>query len=346
MTDPDIEVISLPMADGGDGFAKVMQHYLNTDLIISKTMDPLSRSIESFYQWQASHKRAIIETAAASGLVLLSEQERNPLLTSSKGTGLMIAEAIDKGAKEIVLGLGGTATNDGGIGILDALGFQFLDKDNQPLYPCGESLLKIVKIIPPTYLPDIQFTLASDVINPLYGKNGAAFVYAPQKGANDEMVELLDQGLRNLDRILIAQTGRHTAELPGSGAAGGIAAALSAYFSINIIKGIELVIDASRLKAYLKHVDLIITGEGKLDAQSSEGKVVGSIACIAQSHNKPCYAICGTIDNEFDNSSILGITKAFGIGNTNTSSEEKMQNAFQLLQQKAGEIVKGSGIAR
>ncbi len=342
MQDDDrFEIISLPMADGGDGFAQVMQHYLKTDRVQCKTIDPLFRSITSYYQWDSKNKRAIIETASASGLVLLDEKERNPFLTSSRGTGIMIMDAIAKGAKEIILGLGGTATNDGGLGILDALGFRCMDSNDQILAPIGENLLKLSRIIPPGKLPEISFILATDVVNPLFGENGAAMIYAPQKGASVEMVKILDQGLRNLDSVIIRHTKKQIANTPGAGAAGGIAAALMAYFDVTIVKGIELIFKASQLKTILKTVDMVITGEGKMDAQSTEGKVVGSIAQISQHYSKPCYAICGTIDFITDELYPPGITKAFEIGDKSLSLEEKIKNAYVLVQERAKELFRG-----
>ena len=181
-------VSEFPMADGGDGFALVLKHYLKTDTINCDTVDPLGRKINASFQWHEKQKAAIIEMAVASGLVLLKEKERNPLFASSLGTGLLIKHAVDKGAKKIVLGLGGSATNDGGTGILSALGFQFADEKGDHLNASGENLLRIKKIIPPSVVAQVKFEIACDVHNVLYGPNGAAYIYAPQKGADDEQV--------------------------------------------------------------------------------------------------------------------------------------------------------------
>ena len=334
------EVIEFPMADGGDGFAAVLQHYLKTDKIICNTVDPLGRDITASYQWDGENKIAIIEMAVASGLTLLKEQERNPLLTSTFGTGLLIEYAIEKGAKQIILGLGGSATNDGGTGILAALGFELVNESGDFLEPSGENLLHIRRIIPPSFIPAVKFEIACDVQNVLYGLQGAAYVYAPQKGANKEQVEFLDKGLKNLADIIKVQTGKDISYEPGAGAAGGIAAGLLSFFDVNMKKGIELIMEAGEIEKEISGADLVITGEGKIDDQSSEGKVVGYIASLAKKYGIPCIGFCGITELNESGIKKLGLKKIIALQEGSVTSKEAMTNAAVLLEQKATEILK------
>lgn len=259
------DVHLFPMADGGDGFAAVMKHYLQTKSIECQTVDPLNRRITASYEWDEANKTAVIELASASGLVLLKEDERNPLQTSAYGTGLLIQHAIDNGAKKIILGIGGSATNDAGIGILTALGFIFKDGNDKVVTPAGKNLSLIRSVTLPSSLPFIEFAIACDVTNVLFGKEGAAFVYAPQKGADENAVKILDEGLKHFATLINLQTGKDIAGFAGAGAAGGVAAGLSAYFPVQIISGAKLVIGLSGIEKHIKDAGIIIAGEGKLD---------------------------------------------------------------------------------
>lgn len=327
----NVDLHLLPMADGGDGFASVMRHYHHTTSISCKTLDPLGRPLSASYEWNGGSRTAIIELAVASGLVLLDKKERNPLFTSTMGTGLMIRDAISRSAQKIVLGLGGSATNDAGTGLLAALGFVFLDKDERPVVPNGDALLMIEKVVPPAALPGIVFQVACDVRNPLYGKEGAAFVFAPQKGADDAMVQKLDEGLRKFSRLLLQQTGRDISAIPGAGAAGGTAAGLMAFFSVDMQNGIELVAAASGMQQVIADADLLITGEGKLDAQSAGGKVVGYMAALARRHGVRCRAICGELDLDQSGLVAMGIDKAFSLVDVAGSRDLAIENARELL---------------
>jgi glycerate kinase len=338
--DQKAEIFLFPMADGGDGFAEVMKYYLQTDTIDCTTVDPLGRSISASYQWNPKAKVAIIEMAVASGLVLLKQEERNPLKTSTYGTGLLIKDAIDKGAKKIILGLGGSATNDAGTGILSALGFRFKNANDKLLEACGENLLQIKKIIPPSFVPDIKFEIACDVQNVLYGPQGAAYVYGPQKGADANAVELLDEGLKHFAGILKKQTGEDVADLPGTGAAGGIAAGLMNFFDVALKKGIHLIIEASGIKNKIAQAGLLITGEGKIDQQTLEGKVVSELSLLAYQHKIPAAAFCGIL--EADNSVIkqLGLQFIQSLTSPSVSKEEAMVHAGDLLTNKAAYFFK------
>lgn len=326
-----IQILEFPMADGGDGFATVMKHYLQTETIDCKTIDALGREINASYEWDNKQKTAVIEMAVASGLALLKKEEQNPMLTSTLGTGILIKNAIEKGATRILLGLGGSATNDAGMGILAALGFQFADKNEKLLAASGKNLSAVKKIIPPESIPAIQFQIAADVKNVLYGPQGAAYIFAPQKGANDVDVKILDEGLRNFALIVQAQTGRNISTIAGTGAAGGIAAGLMSFFDVDIKSGIELIVNNSNLIAALENADLIITGEGKIDAQTAEGKVIGYIAGLAREIKVPCKAVCGVLDLGAKELEELGLAAVLAIQDGSVSEAEAIKNAGELL---------------
>jgi len=335
MANKNAEVIELPMADGGDGFASVLEYYIKTEPVYCATVDPLGRTIDAGYQWDVKTKTAIIEMAVAGGLVLLKEEERNPLLTSTFGTGMLIKKAIENGAEKIILGLGGSGTNDGGTGILSALGFQLVSESGDLLKASGENLLPIRKIIPPSSVPQVKFEIACDVQNVLYGPQGAAVIYAPQKGANKVQVELLDKGLKNLAAIIREQTGKDVSTRPGTGAAGGIAASLLAFFDVRMKKGTEMIIEAGKIEKRIPGADLVITGEGKIDDQSGEGKVVGHIAALAKKYGVPCIGCCGI--TELDERAIkkLGLKKIISLQDGTVTHKEAMNNAAVLLKEKA-----------
>ena len=336
--DASADVMEFPMADGGDGFATVLQYYLDTQTVTCQTFDPLMRPMDASYQWDTHSKTAIIELAASSGLLLLSKQERNPLLTSTFGTGLLIKHAIAKGAEKIVLGLGGSATNDAGIGILAALGFKLFDKAANVLTPNGESLQYIYSVISPAIMPDINFEITVDVQNVLSSKNGAAFVYAAQKGATVKDIFVLDKGLQNFARIVQSQTRKDIDGFSGAGAAGGVAAGLMAYFDVRVSSGAQLLIERSSIKAQLKDCDLIITGEGKLDAQSLCGKVVAHIAKLANQYHIPVIALCGSVDINQQQINELGLLSAVGLADDSISEETATNNAASLLKDLAAKV--------
>jgi len=332
--DPAAGTFEFPMADGGDGFAAVMKYYMHTSTVACPTEDPLGRPLAVSLELKGD--TAIIELASASGLVLLQEKERDPLKTSTYGTGRMIQAAIDAGAREIILGLGGSATNDAGTGILAALGFQFHDKDGRPVKACGGNLRHIHAITAPALLPEIKFTIACDVQNVLYGPEGAAHVYAPQKGATPEGVTLLDNGLEHFAKLLK----KNVADIPGAGAAGGIAAGLMGFFDVRLEKGVQLVIDSSGIMDKLPHADLVITGEGKIDRQTEYGKVVSEIALAAALHHIPVIAFCGI--SETGDGTPLHLNAIRTIAPQGMPPEESMARAKGLLEAAAAAYFKSS----
>lgn len=338
LVDPEVNIYSFPMADGGDGFAAVLKYYRQTQTVNFATVDPLNRTINASYEWDEQNKTAIIELAVASGLALLKDEERNPLLTSTYGTGLLIDNALKKGAKKIILGLGGSATNDAGTGILKALGFVFLDANEKELKPLGGNLLLIKKIVRPAVLPNIIFEIACDVQNPMFGENGAAFVYAPQKGADIDGVHLLDKGLRQFNEILFQQTGKDTSQIAGTGAAGGIAAGLMCYFSVELKSGIDMVVLSSGIESVLPNANIVITGEGRIDDQSKEGKVVQKIAALAKQNSVPVIGLCGSLQLDILGIRQLGLDYASAICKEPSSLLSSINDAYYLLQQKAATI--------
>jgi glycerate kinase len=327
------EVWLFPMADGGDGFDEVMQYYLQTQTVDCNTVGPLMQPMHTTYQINTTTKTAIIALAAASGLVLLNNEDRNPLLTTTYGTGLMIKHAVAQGAEKIILGLGGSATNDAGMGILAALGFQLQDGNGNSLEPVGRNLQSISCIIPPPQVPSVNFQIACDVENVLFGRDGAAFVYALQKGASKDDIDILDKGLEHIANIIHQQTGRQVANVPGAGAAGGVAAGLLAYFECEIIPGANLVMEASKILQQINHTSLLITGEGKLDTQSSKGKVVQHIARLGKENHIPVMALCGMVEATPAQINKWGLYGAYPIMDGTISQEDAMDNAEVMLKQ-------------
>ncbi|MEY4278881.1 MAG: hypothetical protein RL377_885 [Bacteroidota bacterium] len=283
----------LPIADGGDGFADVCKHYLKTKTVKVKSTDPLFNKMVGYYEWNYQTKTAIIELAVCSGIALLPKHKKNPLLTSTYGTGILIKHAISKGAKKIILGIGGSATNDAGMGIANALGFTFFDKNGNELMPIGASLNHVHSIDAPEKMPKVSFDIATDVQNVLYGTNGAAYIYGPQKGANAHEVIQLDKGLRNIASIIKQTTKVNLSKVRGMGAAGGVTAMLFPFFKTRIISGINLVMEISNFNKHISNTDLLITGEGKIDDQSFQGKVVGAFLKHANMNKVDVLLVAG-----------------------------------------------------
>jgi glycerate kinase len=337
--DKNIEVEIYPMSDGGDGFAEILKFYRRTISQSLPSVDSLGREISSTYEWHEVEQIAIIELASCSGLAMLNKNERNPLRTSTYGTGLQIKNAIEKGAKKIMLGLGGSATNDAGIGILYALGFRFLDSTNKELKACGENLLYINKIISPSSLPPVLFEIACDVTNPLYGPMGAAFIFAPQKGADPKQVELLDKGLRNFANLIQQHTGKDVSNIPGSGAAGGIAAGLMVYFEVKLVGGTQVVIQASNIEDTLYNTNFIITGEGKIDKQTFYGKTITAIVNMGKKRHIPVIGLCGQLELKDTEWKDLGLSLTTTIHNGSMNEDDSIRTASQLLKEKIKSIM-------
>lgn len=292
--DSSITIQAHPLADGGDGSLELLASYMPLEKASVLTLDPLGRKLNASYLYRDN--KAFIELASASGYVLLEKNEKNPLYTSSYGTGLMMNHALDHGRNEIYLFLGGSATNDAGTGILSALGFGFLDQYGNKLLGRGENLEFIRSIERPPHkkLDQLKLTLLCDVENPLYGKNGAAFVYAPQKGADTSAVMSLDKGLRNFAQVMIDAGCKDPQKLAGAGAAGGIPAGLHCLLGGQMRSGSENFIHLTDFEKHLKKADIVISGEGCIDDQSFQGKVVSAVSNFCAKQNKTLVLFAGT----------------------------------------------------
>ena len=290
------QVGKVSVADGGEGTVDALRDSLGGRSVSCKVHDPLMREIEAVYTILADERTAVIEMASASGLTLLSAAERNPMRTSTFGTGEMIADALSKACDRFLVGIGGSATNDGGMGVFSALGYRFLDRDGRQLPPCGESLAKVAGIDSSSLNPRLHeavFTVACDVDTPFCGREGAAYIFAPQKGASAEEVEILDSGLENFASVISASLGRDISSVPGSGAAGGLGGAFLAFSDSRLKKGIDMVLDAIDFDSLIEGADAVITGEGRIDSQTFKGKTPFGVMCRARHKGIPVYAIGG-----------------------------------------------------
>lgn len=291
---PDAEIAMQPISDGGDGFLEALTYKGRGKLITTWCHDPLGRPIEADWAF-LNDGTAVIEMARASGLALLREHERDALGASSCGTGELVRAALEQAAARVVVGLGGSASTDGGTGLLSALGFRFLDSSGAPLPPGGGSLVKLDAIAPPQPIPDVEIVAACDVTNVLCGPQGAAAIYGPQKGASEEEVRVLDFGLRRLAEVAGRTFGRQTLDLSGGGAAGGTAAGMRACLGSVLIGGADYVLEKVELRRMTDGADLLITGEGRLDAQTMQGKIVGKALEMAADLRVPALLCCGVV---------------------------------------------------
>lgn len=297
-----IDIHSIPLADGGEGTVDALVKATNGLFIQTDSYNPLNAPISTYYGCNASKDLAFIEVAAASGFQLLSKEERNPYFTSSYGTGILIKDALQRGFRNFIIGLGGSATNDGGAGMLQALGLKLHDSQGKMLKPGGFYLGELQRVDDTELIKgfrDATFTIACDVTNPLFGPNGASLVFGPQKGASPEMTKLLDNNLSHWNKFLTQCSGKDIGVLQGSGAAGGIGAALMAFNSNSTLKsGFQILSEYSDLEKHMSRADLIITGEGRLDNQTFMGKTVGGIIEMAGKLNKKVAIIAGSVAPE------------------------------------------------
>lgn len=327
----------LPIADGGNGTLDVFLAAGGQRIRI-EVLDPLLRPIQADYGLLPGGQTAIIEMAQASGLELLAPHELNPLIASSYGTGQLMADALDRGVKRIIIGLGGSATVDGGMGCLQALGLRLLDARGDEVRPGGGRLNDIARVDDSGLAADwkeIDIIIASDVDNPTLGEKGAARVFGPQKGADPAMIELLEQNLRHCFTILFEQRGIDLRQVKGGGAAGAFAAGLMAFFSCKMTAGIELALEHSRFAEHLKDSDLVITGEGQIDAQTIDGKAPIGVARLAREHGLPTIALVGGINIDERRLHEAGIQAVFPIVDKPMSLQDALDNAEDLLRRAA-----------
>ncbi|MFS4468945.1 glycerate kinase [Maribacter sp. 2210JD10-5] len=338
---PNAEIIKLPLADGGDGTIQVIKEYLKAKSVKLTISDPFFRPREASYLFSKATKTAFIEMAEASGLKLLKEDERNCMSATSLGTGELIVDALAKGAKELILGIGGSATNDGGMGMAHALGFRFLDSDDNILQPIGSNLMYIKKIDASNVNPKLNNVIVKvscDVTNPLYGKNGAAQVYAEQKGANKAQIEVLDQGLRNYAKVLFEQYSINVQKIEGAGAAGGLGAGALIFLNGRLIRGIDLIKDIANFDDAIKDADWIITGEGKLDDQTIAGKTIAGVIKSANEKGIPVAALCGTVALSEKAKKQLGLTYFTAVSKGITDMDIAIKYAYKNVMRAASEF--------
>lgn len=337
---PDAAIDQVPMADGGEGTLEVLAALEGFTIHHKQVSDPLFRPVTAGFGLRGTS--AYVEMATASGLLLLPANERNPMNTTSLGTGELIKHCIEKGSDKIHLFVGGSATNDGGTGILAALGCEFLDDKGNILPPTGRSLSKIVSISMAKMVEVPEIVLVTDVRNTLCGPQGAAFQYAEQKGASpDEIVEL-DRGLENLALVIEQTSGIDVADREGVGAAGGVGACLVGLLDAKIQSGTDSLLAITGIANNVHNYDLVITGEGKLDEQTLQGKVVAGVARLAHEHSIDVLAICGV--NKLitaEQVQRLGIRGCAPLLRADTSIDECMRNASQLVTARTAELLSG-----
>lgn len=324
--EPTAEITKIAIADGGEGTLSALIETMGGEWCMVEASDPIGRPI--VVRYGVAGGRAIIESATASGLTLLKAKERNPLNTTTYGLGEVIRSALDSGHRDFIITLGGSATNDGGVGMLQALGYRFYDSYGNELRGGGKILDKIAKIDcqrAHSALGESRFTIASDVDNPLLGDQGATRIYSPQKGADSAMVELLERGMANYAKQVQKTLNKDFNNAKGAGAAGGLGYALLAFMGATMRSGIDIVIEATGLRERAKACDIIITGEGRLDRQTTMGKAPGGILRIAQELCKPVIAVGGTIAHckELDNSAFEAL---YAITPEGMSLDEAMQS--------------------
>ena len=328
---PNASIRTLPLSDGGEGALEVWEAMGAGKKVAVQTEDAQGRPLTAHY-FIFSDGNAWVALSQASGLVLLSPELRGPKKPSSYGTGVLIMDAISQGAKKITVGLGGSATNDGGSGLLQALGFLLEDSMGNPVKACGENLHRITRLQAPKNLPkNLKFEVACDVNNPLLGSQGATHIYGPQKGASPSDLLLLERGMEQWAKVLAGFAGKPIAETPGTGAAGGAAAGLMAGLQADLRPGFDLIAEAIQLDEALDWADVVITGEGMLDAQSLSGKATVSLCQRARARGCTTWVFAGRVEGELDSFCSVGVDHAVQIALPGVSVEESMARATEFL---------------
>jgi glycerate 2-kinase len=339
----ECEIIKMPVADGGDGILEVLRAHIPGKMEHVEAADPLfrKRPVQFFVSPQQS--LAVVEMAKVSGLAMLSEDQRNPEITTSYGTGEVIREALNTGIRNIHLGLGGSATVDGGMGIACALGVKFLDHDHRELPPVGSSLSMIRKMDLSgldNRLKHVKMDAICDVNNPLLGPNGAAHIFGPQKGATPEQVKALETGLENLAKVILHETGVDIRDVPGAGAAGGVGGALLGIFKAELRPGIDVVLELLDMESHIQDADLVLTAEGQIDTQTVRGKAPAGVARLAKKHNVPCIALAGSIGPVNQSVYDSGITAVFSLCPGPLTLSQAMEDGACHLSNLAEQIMR------
>lgn len=340
---PEVRLEAVPMADGGEGTVQSLVDATGGQILTTEVQNPLGVKISARYGILGDGATAVIEMAEASGLYLIKKEARNPLRTSTYGTGQLIRAALEGGCRKFILGIGGSATNDGGAGMARALGVRFLDREGRELAPGGGALGELAQIdvsgLDPR-LEECSFTVACDVDNPLCGPRGASFVFGPQKGAMPAMTEELDRNLARYAQIIQQDLGADVRDFPGAGAAGGLGAGMLAFLGADLKPGVEIVIEAVKLREKLAGADLVLTGEGQCDFQSVRGKAPFGVAKEAAKRGIPCIVIAGSIGRGAEELYEHGVTSIFSLADRPLSLEEAMSEAAQLMEKAAERIVR------
>lgn len=338
---PDADYVKLPVADGGEGTVEAMVAATAGRIVHVDVTGPLGVSVQAFYGLSGDERSAFIEMAAASGLELVKPAQRNPLTTTSWGTGELISHALDAGVKHIIIGIGGSATNDGGAGMVQALGVKLLTSEGKPIGQGGGELDRLARIDISGLdkrLADCRIEVACDVTNPLTGEEGASAIFGPQKGATPEMIERLDKSLAHYAQVIAHDLDMDVLNLSGGGAAGGMGAALYAFCGAQLRQGIEIVTDALQLEKQVADADLVITGEGRIDSQTIHGKVPVGVARVAKRFNKPVIGIAGSLTADVGVVHEHGVDAVFSVIYTVCTLEEALENAEENVRLAARNI--------
>ncbi len=325
---PDAEVIVKPLADGGEGTVDALIEGLDGDRIDITVTGPMSTPVSCYYGLLKETNTAVMEMASAAGITLVPDAEKNPLLATTYGVGEMIKDAMERGCRNFIIGIGGSATNDGGIGMLKALGFTFSDKNGEDVGEGGQALAKIASIGTQNRHPLISectFRVACDVNNPLCGENGATYIYGPQKGVTDNLKKELDAGMANFAKITADSLGQDNSNAAGAGAAGGLGFAFLSYIGAELTPGIELLLDATGLENELNDADVVVTGEGRLDHQTAMGKAPVGVARLAKKHGAKVAAFAGAVTEGAAACNDAGIDAFFPIVRGVTTLEDAMK---------------------
>ncbi|MBE5099298.1 glycerate kinase [Priestia aryabhattai] len=338
---PDAEISKVPMADGGEGTVQSLVDATGGQIIQAKVTGPLDKEVEAFYGILGDGKTAVIEMAAASGLHHVPMDERNPLITTTRGTGELILKALDHKVKHIIIGIGGSATNDGGAGMAKALGAKLIDANGAEIKEGGGSLNQLAAIDLTNLdsrLAEVKVEVACDVDNPLTGETGASAVFGPQKGATPDMVKQLDRNLAHYAAVIEKEMDIHIQNVPGAGAAGGLGGGLLAFLSADLKPGVDIVIEATQLESYIKDADLVITGEGRIDGQTIYGKTPIGVAKTAKRHSVPVIAIAGSIGVGSEAVYEHGISALFSVVPGAVDLSEALEKAGENIERTAKNV--------
>ena len=338
-----IRCIHVPMADGGEGTMQSLVDATGGRVYSKEVVRPLGNNVVAEYGILGNGEIGVIEMASASGIHLVDSEKRNPLITTTFGTGQLIKACLDKGVKKLLIGIGGSATNDGGAGFIQALGGRLLDENGDDLSYGGGALAKLHTIDLSNLderLKYVSVEVACDVNSPLCGKEGASYVFGPQKGATREMIEILDQNLSHYAEVIKEQLGKDVISKAGAGAAGGLGAGLMAFLDVKLKSGIEMVIEYANLEEKVRDAEMVWTGEGSIDFQTQYGKTPLGVAMIAKKYNKPVIALAGRVGNDIDVLYDKGIDAIFGIMRGVTSIEEALVKGPENVEKTSENIIR------